>query len=124
MGTMGTPMRKLAVTMIAPSRPALWLATTAEKVPIQSVVRAFSVLEALAGNPAGLRLAEISRMVDLHKATAFRLVRTLVVLGYVTQSAEGERYRIRKQAGRNLPTSDRSSGPRNLRAEAVFSDGA
>jgi hypothetical protein len=66
----------------------------ADKVPIQSVVRAFSVLEVLAGSPTGLRLADLSRMVGLHKATVFRLVRTMMLLGYVAQTAEGEPYRV------------------------------
>ncbi|MGQ3297315.1 helix-turn-helix domain-containing protein [Reyranella sp.] len=54
---------------------------SADKVPIQSVVRAFSVLEVLAGHPAGLRLADLSRLVGMHKATVFRLVRTMMLLG-------------------------------------------
>ena len=71
--------------------------TTANMVPIQSVARAFSVLEALAGNPSGLKLADLSRMVGLHKATVYRLVRTMVLLGYVAQTADGEPYRISAQ---------------------------
>jgi hypothetical protein len=66
----------------------------ADKVPIQSVVRAFSVLEVLAGSPAGLRLADLSRLVGLHKATVFRLLKTMILLGYVSQSADGEPYRV------------------------------
>ena len=57
-------------------------------------MRAFSVLEVLATTPAGVRLADLSRTVGLHKATVYRLVRTLVLLGYVTQTADGEPYRI------------------------------
>ena len=44
----------------------------ADKVPIQAVVRAFSVLEALATKPTGVRLADLSRIVGLHKATVYR----------------------------------------------------
>ena len=50
---------------------------------IQTLVRAFSILEAIAGNPAGINLSDISRSVGLHKSTAFRLVRTLSTLGYM-----------------------------------------
>lgn len=66
----------------------------AHKVPIQAVVRAFSVLEALAARPTGVRLADLSRTVGLHKATVYRLVRTMILLGYVTQTADGAPYRI------------------------------
>ena len=73
----------------------------AGKVPIQSVVRAFSVLEVLAGRPAGVRLADLSRLVGLHKATVFRLLKTMMLLGYVAQTADGEPYRVSEQlAGR------------------------
>jgi IclR family acetate operon transcriptional repressor len=50
---------------------------------IQTLVRAFSILEAIAGSPAGINLSDISRSVGLHKSTAFRMVRTLAILGYV-----------------------------------------
>jgi len=50
---------------------------------IQTLVRAFSILEAIAGSPGGINLADISRSVGLHKSTAFRMVRTLATLGYV-----------------------------------------
>ena len=69
----------------------------ADKVPIQAVVRAFSVLEVLATRPTGVRLADLSRSVGLHKATVYRLVRTMLLLGYVTQEAEGEPYHISGQ---------------------------
>lgn len=77
----------------------------ADKVPIQSVVRAFSVLEVLAGHPSGLRLADLSRLVGMHKATVFRLVRTMMLLGYVAQTAEGEPYRASE-----LSIGERASG--------------
>jgi DNA-binding IclR family transcriptional regulator len=63
---------------------------------IRSVSRAFAVLETLATAPGGLRLQELSRRVGLHKATAFRLVRTLVQLGYVKQDGERETYALRQ----------------------------
>jgi IclR family KDG regulon transcriptional repressor len=64
------------------------------EIPLQTVVRAFSILEALAESPAGVRLIDLSRKVGLHKSTAFRLVRTMALLGYVAQTEDGKLYRI------------------------------
>jgi DNA-binding IclR family transcriptional regulator len=61
---------------------------------IQSIGRAFAILEAVARSRDGITLAELSRQVGLHTSTAFHLVRTLVGLGYVRQLAEDKRYRI------------------------------
>lgn len=51
---------------------------------VQSVERAFSVLQALAGGPAGV--SEIAERTDLPKSTVSRLLGTLVELGAVEQS--------------------------------------
>jgi IclR family acetate operon transcriptional repressor len=48
---------------------------------IQSLERAFAILEAIARSRDGITLAELSRQVGLHTSTAFHLVRTLVGLG-------------------------------------------
>ena len=64
------------------------------KVPIQSIVRAMSVLQELARQHEGVGLLDLSRMVGLHKSTVFRVVRTLVLLGYVEQVASRDVYAI------------------------------
>jgi hypothetical protein len=92
--------------------PLAMTSSPADKVPIQAVVRAFSVLEVLAAAPAGIRLGDLSRTVGLHKATVYRLVRTLVLIGYVTQTADGEPYRVSRQLVR--PKSHPTSGPAKL----------
>jgi DNA-binding IclR family transcriptional regulator len=51
---------------------------------VQSVHRAFSVLQALAGGPAGV--SEIAERTELPKSTVSRLLGTLVELGAVEQS--------------------------------------
>jgi len=50
---------------------------------IQSLERAFSILEEIARNREGITLSELSKRVRLHNSTAFHLVRTMVSLGYV-----------------------------------------
>src|SRR5260221_8475252 len=61
---------------------------------IQSIERAFAILEEIARNRDGVGLAELSKRVGLHNSTAFHLVRTMVSLGYVRQIKDGKRYRI------------------------------
>jgi DNA-binding IclR family transcriptional regulator len=48
---------------------------------VQAVVRAFSILDAIAGRSAGISLGDLSRCVGLHKSTTFRVVETMVALG-------------------------------------------
>lgn len=61
---------------------------------MQSLGRAFSILETVAGHRAGITLAELSRSVGLHTSTTFHLAKTLVALGYLQQSADTKRYRV------------------------------
>jgi len=61
---------------------------------IQSLERAFAILEELARNRDGIGLADLSKNVGLHNSTAFHLVKTMAQLGYVTQVRDSKRYRI------------------------------
>ncbi len=61
---------------------------------IQSLDRAFSILEEIARHEHGLGLVELSRAVDLHTSTVHHLCKTLLSLGYLSQSESGKRYRI------------------------------
>jgi DNA-binding IclR family transcriptional regulator len=61
---------------------------------VQSIGRAFAILEEIARNRDGVALAELSKRVGLHTSTAFHLVRTMMALGYVRQVADGKRYRV------------------------------
>jgi DNA-binding IclR family transcriptional regulator len=65
-----------------------------ERGGIQSLERAFAILEEIAANPRGIALADLCRTVGLHSSTTFHLVRTLVQLGYASQDAESRKYRI------------------------------
>lgn len=60
---------------------------------VQSLERAFSILEAIAESDEPLSLAELSRSTGLHTSTAFHLIKTLILLGYVRQE-DTKRYRI------------------------------
>lgn len=61
---------------------------------VQSIGRAFAILEEVARNRDGIGLADLSKRVGLHNSTAFHLVKTMVSLGYVRQLRESKRYRI------------------------------
>lgn len=61
---------------------------------VQSLGRAFAILEEIARNRHGIGLAELSKRVGLHNSTTFHLVRTLVSLGYVRQMKDSKRYRV------------------------------
>jgi DNA-binding IclR family transcriptional regulator len=60
---------------------------------VQSIERAFAILEEVARHRGGIRLGELSRLVGLHNSTTFHLVKTMVLLGYLRQMPD-KLYRI------------------------------
>jgi IclR family transcriptional regulator, KDG regulon repressor len=61
---------------------------------VQSLARAFGLMEEVARNRDGISLAELSKRVGLHNSTTFHLVKTMVSLGYIRQIKDSKRYRI------------------------------
>ena len=61
---------------------------------VQSLGRAFSILEEVARHRDGIGLAELSKQVGLHNSTAFHLAKTMVSLGYIRQERDTKRYRV------------------------------
>lgn len=61
---------------------------------VQSLGRAFAILEEVARNRDGIALAELSKRVGLHNSTTFHLVKTMVSLGYIRQMKDSKRYRV------------------------------
>jgi IclR family transcriptional regulator, KDG regulon repressor len=61
---------------------------------VQSIGRAFSILEEVARNREGIGLADLSKRVGLHNSTTFHLVKTMVSLGYIRQLKDSKRYRV------------------------------
>ncbi len=59
---------------------------------IKSVAVTAQILEALAGSGGPVRLAELSRQLDMPRARIHRYLKTLRELGYVSQERNGERY--------------------------------
>ena len=65
-----------------------------ERGGVQSIERAFAILEEVARHRDGIRLGDLSRKVGLHTSTAFHLVKTMLLLGYLRQVPEDKSYRI------------------------------
>jgi IclR family pca regulon transcriptional regulator len=61
---------------------------------VLSLAKGFRVLEAFSAAEPELPLAEVARRAALDNATAFRMLNTLVLLGYVRHDAEGRRFRL------------------------------
>jgi len=61
---------------------------------VQSIGRAFAILEEVARNRDGIGLVDLSKRVGLHNSTTFHLVKTMVSLGYIRQIKDSKRYRI------------------------------
>jgi IclR family transcriptional regulator, KDG regulon repressor len=61
---------------------------------VQSIARAFAILEEIARDRDGVALADLSKRVELHNSTTFHLVKTMVSLGYIRQIKDTKRYRI------------------------------
>lgn len=65
-----------------------------ERGGVQSIERAFAILEEVARHREGIRLGDLSRRVGLHNSTTFHLVKTMVLLGYLRQMPGSKLYRI------------------------------
>lgn len=61
---------------------------------VQSLAKGFRVLEAFSASEPELTLAEAARRAGLDNATAFRLLNTLVMLGYVARIDATRRFRL------------------------------
>lgn len=65
-----------------------------EKPSVQSLARAFAILERIGQSPNGIQLSELSKAVELHNSTTFHLVKTMVQLGYVRQDETTKKYHL------------------------------
>jgi IclR family pca regulon transcriptional regulator len=65
-----------------------------EKNVVKSVAKAFAVLQAFAPDAEELVIAEVARSAGIDNATAFRMLNTLVSLGYVERVGETRRFRL------------------------------
>ncbi len=73
-------------------------ASSADAGGVQSIVRALTLLEALADQHTDIGIAELSRRVGLHVSTAHRILGTLVTCGFARQSPDSGRYGLGAKA--------------------------
>lgn len=62
--------------------------------PIQSLSRAFHILEILSDHPRGISLTELAKCVDLSKSTVHRFLVSLSECGYVYKENSSGKYRL------------------------------
>jgi IclR family transcriptional regulator, KDG regulon repressor len=61
---------------------------------VRAVERALQILESFSDENPERGLSEIAQIVDLHKATTFRIVTTLVNFGFLERTTDGQKYRL------------------------------
>ena len=66
---------------------------------LSNLSRAMSILEALADEPAGVRVTDLAVQMKVNRAIPHRLLTELCELGYVVQDPDSERYRAPHQTG-------------------------
>src|SRR3954451_6778894 len=64
------------------------------KSTVQSLAKGFRVLQAFTAERPELKLSEVARLAGLDSGTVFRLLETLVMLGYLARQAETKQYRL------------------------------
>lgn len=64
------------------------------KSSVQSLAKGFRVLEAFTADSEEMTLSEIADVADLDAGTTFRMLNTLVDLGYVTRVPDSRRFRL------------------------------
>lgn len=61
---------------------------------VQSIDRAFNIIELLSQKPRGLAMTEIGRRLDLNKSTVHRLLSSLRERGYIEKDTETGNYKL------------------------------
>jgi len=69
-------------------------ASKRSKSSVQSLAKGFRVLEAFTADSEEMTLSEIADVADLDAGTTFRMLNTLVDLGYVTRVPDSRRFRL------------------------------
>src|SRR6201746_1098410 len=90
-----SPRKTAVARLVQPAQPDIDDdADDRQRVGVQSLGRAFAILEEVARHREGIGLAELSKLVGLHNSTTFHLAKTMVSLGYMRQERDSKRYRV------------------------------
>ena len=65
---------------------------------VQSIERAFIILERLSEHPNGMQITKLASETGLSKSTVHRLLATLIELQYVKKDTETDRYYMSDRA--------------------------
>lgn len=87
-------MTRVAPTTLDAPPKELLSPPTKDRGGVQSIERAFAILEEVARHRDGIRLGDLSRRVGLHTSTTFHLAKTMVSLGYLSHVRENKTFRI------------------------------
>jgi len=68
------------------------MATKKPNQLIKSLDRALDILELIVGKENGMGVTEISRELDIHKSTVYRLLDTLKFRGYLEKNEDNHKY--------------------------------
>jgi IclR family transcriptional regulator, KDG regulon repressor len=89
------PRKAVIARLVQPLQPDIDDdADDRQRVGVQSLGRAFAILEEVARHREGIGLADLSKLVGLHNSTTFHLAKTMVSLGYMRQEKDSKRYRV------------------------------
>lgn len=61
---------------------------------VQSIARAFSIMEAISENKNSISITDLSKVVNLHKSTVHRILNTLIQQGYVKKNPKNNYYEL------------------------------
>ena len=87
--------KELTQPMIAKSSPRSPKAGELNpKNTVQSLAKGFRVMHAFTADEPELKLSEVARRAGLDNGTAFRLLETLVMLGYLERLPDTKQYRL------------------------------
>lgn len=92
------PARRAAERPAARAAPRRGGASDDPRNLVRSLAKGFRVLEAFTPLEPELTLADAARRAGLDNATAFRLLNTLVMLGYVARAEDPRRFRLSMKA--------------------------
>src|SRR5246500_5294675 len=69
-------------------------AKTTPRYPTPALEKGLDILELLANHPTGLSKSEVARRLNRTVSEIFRMLVCLEERGYISQSRDGERYRL------------------------------
>ena len=107
---MGGPGRKAVKAQRASEGPA---PSKDERNSVQSLAKGFRILESFSSGAEEMTLSEIADVANLDPGTTFRMLNTLVALGYVARVPESKRFALTLKV---LDLGFHAIGRRDLRA--------